>query len=157
MLGRPSLPVLLPVGWGFSCQPGNATVPPLNMAACHVEERRIEAAFVRRMFTVQVNTQDFGLTEKLLLLFLFSGQLTKLRCETNLHKHHVIPLSLVTKQRCTRWVCGQGHCRTDSHRFQMIAAVVPRILCPFGQRQEVGVVCAGEARLDATHLGNLSR
>lgn len=51
--GPPSLPVLLPVGWGSRCRPGDVTAPPPNMAAGRVPERDAGRARVRPTSTAQ--------------------------------------------------------------------------------------------------------
>ena len=55
-LGLPSLPVLLPVGWGFRSRSGFVTVPPPNMAAGCVLDKDIGPESVRPTSTVQVIT-----------------------------------------------------------------------------------------------------
>lgn len=52
-LGLPSLPVLLPVGWGFRSRSGFVTAPPPNMAAGRVLEKDVRPTSVRPTSTVQ--------------------------------------------------------------------------------------------------------
>lgn len=52
--GRPSVPVLLPVGWDFRYQPEDVTAPPLNMTVVHVWEKHVKPRSAQPDSTVQV-------------------------------------------------------------------------------------------------------
>lgn len=52
--GRPSVPVLSPVGWDFRYQSGDVTAPPLSMVEVHVWEKPVKHRSAQPNSTVQV-------------------------------------------------------------------------------------------------------